>query len=71
VRALGKRIKVRLAVPLEGRRNFVGVLLRYGNGILHLDVEGREVALSWQHVAKANLIYEFKEFKSRVGEKAS
>jgi ribosome maturation factor RimP len=71
VRALGRRIKVRLAVPLEGRRNFAGVLLRYGNGILHLDVEGREVALSWQHVAKANLIYEFKEFKSRVGEKAS
>jgi ribosome maturation factor RimP len=57
-----------MATPLEGRRNFTGVLLRYGNGTLHLDVDGREVALSWAGVAKANLIY---EFKSTVGEKAS
>lgn len=67
-RAFGKRVKVRMAVPLEGRRNFTGLLLRYGDGMLHLDVDGREVALSWSDVAKANLIY---EFKSTVGEKAS
>ena len=67
-RALGKRVKLRMATPLEGRRNFTGVLLRYGDGILHLEVEGHEVALSWRDVAKANLIY---EFKSTVGEKAS
>jgi ribosome maturation factor RimP len=67
-RALGKKVKVRMAIPLEGRRNFTGVLLRYGDGILHLEVEGHEVALSWRDVVKANLIY---EFKSTVGEKAS
>ncbi len=67
-RALGKRIKVRLAIPLEGRRNFTGVLLQYGDGILHLEVDGQKVALSWPDVAKANLIY---EFKSSGGEKAS
>jgi len=66
--ALGKRVKVRMATPLKGRRNFSGVLLRYGDGILHLEVDGVEVALSWPDVAKANLIY---EFKSTVGEKAS
>ncbi len=68
VRALGKRVQVRLAVPLEGRRNFTGRLLRCGEGILHLEVDGREVALSWPDVTKANLIY---EFKSTVGEKGS
>ena len=57
-----------MATPLEGRRNFAGLLLRYGDGILHLEVDGQEVALSWSEVAKANLIY---EFKSTVGEKAS
>jgi len=67
-RALGKRVKVRMAAPLVGRRNFAGVLLRYGDGILHLEVDGHAVALSWSDVAKANLIY---EFKSTVGEKAS
>ena len=67
-RALGRRVKVRMATPLVGRRNFAGVLLRYGDGILHLEVDGHAVALSWSDVAKANLIY---EFKSTVGEKAS
>jgi len=67
-RALGKRVKIRMTIPLEGRRNFTGVLLRHGDGILHLEVDGQEVALSWPDVAKANLIY---EFKSTVGEKAS
>jgi ribosome maturation factor RimP len=67
-RALGKKVKVRMAAPVEGRRNFTGILLRYGDGILHLEVDGQEVALSWPDVAKANLIY---EFKSTGGEKAS
>jgi ribosome maturation factor RimP len=67
IRALGKRVKVRTAKPIEGRRNFTGVLLRYGDGNLCLDVDGREVALSWADVAKANVLY---EFKSTVGEKA-
>jgi ribosome maturation factor RimP len=67
-RALGKKIKVRMATPLEGRRNFTGILLRYEEGILSLEVDGQEVSLSWLDVAKANLIY---EFKSTGGEKAS
>ena len=67
-RALGKKVKVRMAVPLEGRRNFTGVLLRYGDGVLHLEVDGQEVALPWPDVDKANLVY---EFKSTLGEKAS
>jgi ribosome maturation factor RimP len=57
-----------MAVPLEGRRNFTGVLLRYGDGVLHLEVDGQEVALPWPDVDKANLVY---EFKSTLGEKAS
>jgi ribosome maturation factor RimP len=67
-RALGKKVKVRMATPLDGRRNFTGVLLRYGDGTLRIEVDGQEVALSWPDVEKANLIY---EFNSTVGEKAS
>jgi ribosome maturation factor RimP len=67
-RALGKKVKVRMTVPQEGRRNFTGTLLRCGEGVLHLEVDGREVALPWPDVAKANLIY---EFKSTAGEKGS
>jgi len=67
-RAVGKKVKVRLAAPLNGRRNFTGVLVRYEGGLLHLEVDGQEVTLPWPDVEKANLIF---EFKSPVGEKAS
>jgi ribosome maturation factor RimP len=53
---------------LGGRRNFTGVLVRYGDGILHLQVDGQEVGLSWPDVEKANLVY---EYKSSVGERVS
>lgn len=67
-RAVGKRVKVRLASPVNGRRNFAGVLVHYSDGILHLKVDGQEVALPWPDVEKANLMF---EFKSSVGEKGS
>lgn len=59
-RAFGKKVKVRLGAPLNGRRNFTGVLVRYEGGLLHLKVDGQDVRLPWPDVEKANLIYEFK-----------
>ena len=67
-RAMGKRVKVRLVTPLNGRRNFAGVLVHYRDGILHLKVDGQDVDLPWADVQKANLMF---EFKSSVGEKGS
>ena len=59
VRAEGCKIKVKMAKALSGRRHFVGRVMRFENGMIHLEIEGNTVALPWHDVAKANLVYEF------------
>jgi ribosome maturation factor RimP len=57
--ALGKKIKVRMAYPIEGRRNFTGRLRRFQGGILDLDVQSDRVSLPLGDVEKANVVHEF------------
>ena len=59
LRALGKKIKVRTRAPIQGRRNFVGCLNDFAQGVLYMKVDEKEVALPWAEVEKANLIYEY------------
>jgi ribosome maturation factor RimP len=58
-RAVGKKIKARISVPLKGRRHFTGYLKDFRNGTLYLEVENNLVPLSRRDVEKANLVYEF------------
>ncbi len=57
--AQGKKIKVRMKKPVEGQRNFSGLLRRFQEGILYVEVKDRVVPLSFSDVEKANLVYEF------------
>lgn len=57
--ATGKRIKVRMVEPVDGRRNFSGYLRNFEDGTLYVEAEGYLVALPWIQVDKANLVYEF------------
>ncbi len=59
LRALGKKIKVQMAAPVEGRRNFTGKLKSFEGGVLGLEIESGLVALRWSDVGKANLVYDF------------
>ena len=61
IRAVGKKIKVRMAAQVDGRRNFTGYLRNFENGTLRMETEGMMVALPWPEVDKANLVYEFKD----------
>jgi ribosome maturation factor RimP len=58
--ARGKRVKVKMLAPLEGRRNFTGTLKNFEAGTLYVETEGGLVALPWREVDKARVIYEFK-----------
>lgn len=58
--ARGKRVKVKMLAPLEGRRNFTGTLKNFEAGTLYVEMEGGLVALPWREVDKARVIYEFK-----------
>lgn len=57
--ACGKKVKLRMATPVKGRRNFTGYLRSFQEGKLYLEVENDLVALPREHVTRANLVYEF------------
>jgi len=59
VRAIGKKVKVRLNAPVKDRRNFTGYLKNFKNGTLYIEMDGRIVELPWPEVGRANLVYEF------------
>jgi len=59
LKAMNRKIKLKMAKPIKGRRNYAGVLRDFKDGILHVEIEGGLVALSWAEVDKANLVYEF------------
>lgn len=56
---VGSQIKVRLYAPIEGRRNFVGVLLRVEEANISLLVEQTELVLPFSNIEKAKLIPDF------------
>ena len=52
----GQRAQVRLRVPLQGRRNFVGTLRGVNDAQLQLEVDGALVSLELAQVEKARLV---------------
>jgi ribosome maturation factor RimP len=59
-KVIGKKVKIRLHAPLNGRRQFNGVLQRVDGEDIYLLVDGveQEVKLSFSAIEKANLVGE-------------
>lgn len=56
VRFSGQKAQLKLRVPLNGRKNFVGILGAVQDGILQLDVDGSPVAIELSNLDKARLV---------------
>ncbi|PTN11224.1 ribosome maturation factor RimP [Nitrosomonas aestuarii] len=56
LRFAGEVIKLKLRVPVQGQRNFVGVLREVNDGILKLEVEGELFDLDMRNIGKARLV---------------
>jgi ribosome maturation factor RimP len=56
IRFAGETARVKLRVPQDGRRNFVGVLCRVNDGKLELDVEGELLVFQISNLDKARLV---------------
>ncbi|HSQ05149.1 MAG TPA: ribosome maturation factor RimP [Burkholderiales bacterium] len=56
VRFAGQRARIKLRVPLDGQRNFEGVLRETKAGMVQLEVEGRIVSLELGNLEKARLV---------------
>lgn len=58
-RFAGSLVKLRMAVPREGRRKFQGRLLRVEDGNVVVDQDGEEVALALDQIEQARLVPEY------------
>ena len=56
-----KKVKIKMVVPVQGRRNFTGYLRAFRDGKLFLELNNNQVSLSRQDVEKANLVYEYEK----------
>lgn len=61
IRVIGKKIKVKTRTPVDGRRNFTGILKDFKERKLTVEYEGGLVTLAWNDVEKSNLVYEFND----------
>ena len=68
-RACGREIRLETRTPLDGRRRFRGRLLTFDAGIARMSVDGSEVSIHFDDVAKARAVYEFTrdDFAQRTG----
>jgi ribosome maturation factor RimP len=59
VRFSGQIAQLRLRVPQEGRRTLTGVLQELRDGVLGLEVEGKQVSVALDNLEKARLVPKF------------
>lgn len=56
VRFQGQKAKFKLRIPLNGSKQFVGILGEFKDGVVQLDMEGSSVAIELSNVDKARLV---------------
>ena len=55
----GEKVQLKLRLPQEGRKNFVGLLGEVQDGVLQLNVDGKQVLISLSNLDKARLVPTF------------
>lgn len=56
VKYAGQKARIKLRVPVEGQRNFVGVLRETRAGKVEIDVDGKTVSLDLANLDRARLV---------------
>jgi ribosome maturation factor RimP len=52
----GRKARIRIKMPMNGRRNFMGILEGCSNDIVHLKVGTERIDVIYQNIAKAKLV---------------
>ncbi|NVK21477.1 MAG: ribosome maturation factor RimP [Kangiellaceae bacterium] len=58
-RYVGEEVELRVAIPINGRRKFKGVIEQVNNGVMTLLVDGESHEIICQQVDKANLVAKY------------
>ncbi len=53
----GKRVKIRTTQPINGQKNFSGILAGVSGQTVHLEVDRHPVAIAFTDIAKAHITY--------------
>ncbi|MCX8006746.1 MAG: ribosome maturation factor RimP [Coriobacteriia bacterium] len=61
----GRSASVALSEPLNGRKNFTGVVAGHDGDDALLEVEGALVRLPFARIRKAHLVFDFSSFESK------
>jgi ribosome maturation factor RimP len=61
LKAIGKKVKVKMHTPVLERRNFTGYLKAFQDGMLYVEISNILVSLPLQNVKKANQVFEFRK----------
>ncbi|QCZ93261.1 ribosome maturation factor RimP [Salinimonas iocasae] len=57
--AVGEVVQIRLAMPMENRRNFKGQLISCENGTVSIEVDGQQFQLAVANIDKATVVPTF------------
>ncbi|NNM60381.1 MAG: ribosome maturation factor RimP [Legionellales bacterium] len=66
-RVIGAKIRLKLHVPRDGRRNFSGILESANDESFNLMTDNGIISLSYPEIDKANVEVEFTELKKKGG----
>jgi ribosome maturation factor RimP len=58
-RFIGSKVNIKLRIPLEGRKNFIGIISACSNNILDVVVDGNKIQFEIQQIDKARLVPEY------------
>jgi ribosome maturation factor RimP len=58
-RALGSEVKIETRAPIDGRRNFKGMLTAFVDGSANVSIDGRDFRIPFAAVARANKVHHF------------
>jgi ribosome maturation factor RimP len=59
VKFVDAKASIKLRMPMEGRKNFVGLLKGFVDGNVSIEVEGMMFAIPFNNIEKARLVPEF------------
>lgn len=59
LRFRGQKASIKLRMPLDGRKNFIGILGVLQDGMLQLEVDGKQVEIDLSNIDRARLVPTF------------
>ena len=58
-KVMGEEIEIKLFAPLDGKKEFSGILKGYNDGIITIETEGKEIQIEKQKAASVRLAFKF------------